>query len=67
MQARFVVQDTAAETPNAGAGGFRPYSEHGRALMAISPCTYTCAAFAPTVGGLPHDEEAGAYRVFFGE
>lgn len=66
MQARFFVQDTAAETPDADSTGtnFRPYSEHGRVLATGG--LFNCAAFAPAGEGLPSDEEAGAYRVFIG-
>lgn len=68
VQARFFVQDTVTETPNAAASvsAFRPYSEHGRVEAdACSP--FTCAAIAPAVGGMPEDEETGAYRVFLGK
>lgn len=58
------MQDTAAETPNADAG-FRPYSEHGR-VLSEPDALFHSATFAPAVGGLPHDEETGAYRAFLG-
>lgn len=65
IQARFFVQDTAAETPNAD-DGFRPYSEHGRAV-ADPVSWFESAAFAPAVGGLPRDAAEGVYRLFLGE
>lgn len=63
-QARFFVKNTAAET--SGAGGFRSYSEHGRAFAGPDG-SFSCAAFAPALGGFPHDEELGVYRVFLGK
>lgn len=61
------MQDTAAETPNADDDdGFRPYSEHGRAVAAPDT-SIESAAFAPAVGGLPRDAAEGVYRLFLGE